>query len=348
MSDFAAPPLPGTAVIALAAMGSYAAGGRQVQVTGADRRAVSLSSALSLDHDPNGTFWIDQAYVQYFVPIARRCPLPVLMIHGGGMTGRTWETTPDGRPGWLQRFVQAGFETHVVDIAERGRAGFCALSGHQATHPITRSLEEAWDLYRFGESADFASRRPFPGSRFPVDALDAFATYTVPRWPSAAPVQMEGLRRIVERIGPCVVIGHSQGGGFAVQLGAERPDLVPHVVALEPHGGDFGTSEPCTPAGKLVIVMGDYLDTSAVWSDLHGKTLRLADDWRQTGSPAEVIYLASRGLHGHSHMMMMDHGSDAIADIVIRHIFAETAPLRRDTATGDQPPIMTVSRQAVP
>jgi hypothetical protein len=130
MSDFAAPPLPGTAVIALAAMGSYAAGGRQVQVTGADRRAVSLSSALSLDHDPNGTFWIDQAYVQYFVPIARRCPLPVLMIHGGGMTGRTWETTPDGRPGWLQRFVQAGFETHVVDIAERGRAGNCPALLH--------------------------------------------------------------------------------------------------------------------------------------------------------------------------------------------------------------------------
>jgi hypothetical protein len=50
--------------------------------------------------------------------------LPVLLWHGGGMTGFTWETTPDGRPGWLWRFLQAGYEVMVSDAVERGRSSW--------------------------------------------------------------------------------------------------------------------------------------------------------------------------------------------------------------------------------
>ena len=51
--------------------------------------------------DPNGAYQVEQMYVQYFLPEKRRGKLPLLMWHGGGLTGVTYETTPDGREGWL-------------------------------------------------------------------------------------------------------------------------------------------------------------------------------------------------------------------------------------------------------
>ncbi len=54
--------------------------------------------------DPNGVYQVEQMYVQYFIPQNRRGALPLLMWHGGGLTGVTYETTPDGREGWLNYF----------------------------------------------------------------------------------------------------------------------------------------------------------------------------------------------------------------------------------------------------
>jgi hypothetical protein len=32
------------------------------------------------------------------------------MWHGGGLTGVTYETTPDGRDGWLNMFIRKGWD----------------------------------------------------------------------------------------------------------------------------------------------------------------------------------------------------------------------------------------------
>lgn len=324
--------------VRLAAMGSYSVGGRPARVEGQAIRQVALSPALTIDHDPNGTFWTEQTYVQHFRPAELRLPLPVLLVHGGGMTGRTWETPPDGRPGWLQRFLQAGVETHVVDIVERGRAGYCALPGEESGAPVVRSMEESWDLYRFGDRAGFAARRPYQGMRFPVQALEAFSTYDVPRRPSSAGAQMEGLRRVIERIGTCVAIGHSQGGGFALRLGAERPDLVPIVVALEPHGDFSALAGARLDSAALLVVMGDFLDRTAVWLDLEAKIVEAAEGWRRAGGEARVERLAESGLRGHSHMMMMDEGSDEVASLVLDRIFEAYASAAGRSARFRLPP----------
>src|SRR5258708_7241752 len=70
-----------------------------------------------------GTITIKQMYVQYRIPKTVSGP-PIVMVHGSGHTGATFETTPDGREGWATYFARKGFPVYVVDHAGRGRSGF--------------------------------------------------------------------------------------------------------------------------------------------------------------------------------------------------------------------------------
>ena len=45
------------------------------------------------------TAYGDNAYVWYQVPVNAK-KLPMVFLHGGGQSKRTWETTPDGREGF--------------------------------------------------------------------------------------------------------------------------------------------------------------------------------------------------------------------------------------------------------
>lgn len=301
----------------LSAMGSYTVGGRPVTVEGAGKRKVALSAGLELEYDPNGRYWIEQAYVQFFVPQQRVTDLPLVLIHGGGLTGSAWETTPDGRPGWLHDFLAAGVEVHVVDNVERGRAGFCALEGEWEGAPIVRSEQEAWVLYRIGDDSDYESKIPYHGQCFPVASLDDLTRRTVPRWPGTVHAQRRALRALVERIGPCMLVGHSQGGGFAIELASARPDLVRATIALEPHG-DFSSIGPVPLGGRpLLGVSGDFLERNALWRDLDAKAAGALDAWQSAGGTARALRLGEHGLPGHSHMMMMDLGSEHIAALIL-------------------------------
>ena len=74
--------------------------------------------------DPNGVYQVEQMYAQYFLVQNRRGNLPLLLWHGGGLTGATYETKPDGNPGWLNDFLRAGWDTYISDAMERGRSGW--------------------------------------------------------------------------------------------------------------------------------------------------------------------------------------------------------------------------------
>ncbi len=138
----------------LARIGSFFAGGRRISVDGEPVRQIRFSAQAATLHDPNGTFHIEQAYVQSFIPEEAGSRAPVVLIHGGCLTGAMWETTPDGRPGWLELFLRAGLPMHVVDGVERGRAGWCSLPGVWPEAPVARSAEEMWSLYRLGPARE--------------------------------------------------------------------------------------------------------------------------------------------------------------------------------------------------
>src|SRR5215469_71696 len=62
------------------------------------------------------TFDVNQMFVHYRLPASNKHKVPIVMVHGAGLTGMSWETTPDGREGWGTYFTRQGFDTYVVDF----------------------------------------------------------------------------------------------------------------------------------------------------------------------------------------------------------------------------------------
>jgi len=96
--------------IVLRGMGSFHVGGRIVEIGGKPvRNIVRVPGGPSAKLDPNGQYQVEQMYAQYFLPKNRRGTVPLLMWHGGGLTGVTYETTPDAvKVGSTCSFERAG------------------------------------------------------------------------------------------------------------------------------------------------------------------------------------------------------------------------------------------------
>ena len=56
-----------------------------------------------------------QMYVEVRIPAEKTKPYPIIMVHGGTMSGTNFTGTPDGREGWAQYFVRQGYAVYVVD-----------------------------------------------------------------------------------------------------------------------------------------------------------------------------------------------------------------------------------------
>ncbi|MCO4052726.1 MAG: alpha/beta fold hydrolase [Bosea sp.] len=312
--------------IALADFGSFHVGGRLVEIRGREPRDIAFTRTTRHRVDPNGAYRIEAAYVQWYRPAILRCALPVVLVHGGGMTGAVWETTPDGRAGFVQILLRQGFAVYVIDAVERGRAGWCALDGIWDGEPVQRSLEEAWSLFRIGPAEGFKDRRAFPGQRFPASALETLAASFVPRWTTNGPAATAALKAAIMRIGPCTVMCHSQGAEQAFAVAAARPDLVRGVMALEPSA----LPEDVETLPATLIVMGDNLDATPLWEALTARIRRFVE--RAPG--ATMLELSADGLPGHTHLMMMDRRNEAVLGRLTPFIYDCAAPAQIETTGG--------------
>lgn len=86
--------------VTLADQGSFTAGGTVVTAPG------TLDNSKPLD--PSGqTLHGDHAYVFYQKPVKAKKNV-IVFLHGAGQSGKTWETTPDGRDGFQNIFLEKG------------------------------------------------------------------------------------------------------------------------------------------------------------------------------------------------------------------------------------------------
>ena len=199
--------------LAIREQGSFAVGGGVVTAPGTfDPIAQGAYSPAGAD--PRGqTLHGDHAYVFYQVPVNPR-PLPLVLWHGHGQSGRTWETTPDGREGFQTIFLRRRFPVYVLDQPRRGRAARSTQAGELS--PATPDDQLWFGIFRLGVWPDL-----YPGVQFSRDrgALDQF------------------FRQMVPNTGPYDVAGEHEGRWRPVRQ--DRPWRAGHPFA-ERHARDGG------------------------------------------------------------------------------------------------------------
>jgi pimeloyl-ACP methyl ester carboxylesterase len=304
--------------IALRDFGSFHLGGRLIEITGQPVKEVLFTpGGVPAKIDPNGKYQIEQLYVQYFLPENRKGKLPLLLWHGGGLSGVTYETKPDGGDGWMQYFIRHGWDTYVSDAVERGRSGWTNTFKGE---PVFLPLADPWERFRIGPigswSEDPAKRTTYPGTQFPIDAYGQFLKQAVPRWLSTDAAIVAGYIELVDKIGPCVVLVHSQSGAFGFKVLEARPEKVKALVAVEPTLGGDKDKIPLVKNTPVLFLIGDNAKEHPRWSKIRAGDLEYADALKAAGGSVDFIDLPDRGIKGNSHMMMMDKNSDQIAELI--------------------------------
>lgn len=300
-----------TVPLRLRGMGAFHVGGRDVELSGLPvREHLMAEGGQPVRIDPNGRYVVEQMYAQYFLADPDAGRLPLLLWHGGGMTGATWETTPDGRPGWLHEFLRRGRDVYLCDAVERGRSGFAPVPYVWPEAPVIQTPADIFTRFRIG-TRDPATGAlcPFPDTQFPVAAFDALARQMVPRWTTTDAAVLAGYLALLERTGPAVIVCHSQAGVFALRAAHARPDLVRAVIALEPASIPMLDTSTRAYDVPTLVVLGDHIDTDARWPRMAERIRNFAN----AHAAVDILSLPDSGMHGNSHMLMMDRNSLAIA-----------------------------------
>ena len=311
-----------SAPYALKDMGSFHIGGREVTISGKPVKMVTFTpGGVPAKVDLNGTYLVESMYVQYFVPAQERGAVPLLMWHGGGLTGVTYETTPDGRPGWLNFFIRKGWTVYNSDAVERGRSGWAMYPDIFKGEPVFLTTENPFERFRIGAgpgsySKDPAKMKVLPGSQFPVEAYENFVRQIVPRWTTTDDAIIAAYTQLVDKVCPCVILAHSQSGQFGQKVAQARPDKVKGLVLVEP----AGLGDPARIANlksvPILAIYGDYIEQDARWPTIKANQVKQFEALKAVGGSYEVVDLPKVGLAGNSHMIMMDKSSDKVAEII--------------------------------
>jgi pimeloyl-ACP methyl ester carboxylesterase len=309
--------------LAVAEIGHFYVGGRTVTIAGVPPRARFRSAGLPpAQIDPNGTFTTGATYVGFVRLAHPRHRYPIVLLPGGGFSGAVYETTPDGRPGWLRDFLDAGHSTYVVDLDRTGRSARARYPEVDPDEPAFRSNAFLWEVLRIGAPGSYAADggpRAYPGTRFPVASFTAFANGAQPRYPITAEAEAPVYDAVVRAACPCILLAHSASGGGALAAALRWPDQVKAVIAVEPASVPAAPPQPGGP--PHLFVWGDYLTpdvTSKDWSE----ELAAAEAYRaaldRAGTRADLLALPQVGIRGNSHMLMADDNSRAIAALIER------------------------------
>ena len=188
-----------------------------------------------------------QIYTEVLVPHQVRRPYPLVLIHGAAQTATNWMGTPDGRQGWAEYFVSQGYVVYMIDQPMRGRSAWHPADGPQrmfSAQAIESQFTSTADLGNWPQAklhTQWPGEGPGKGKRGdPV--FDAFYATQVESLASNADTQkanQAAVSALLDRIGPAVLLTHSQAGPFGWLIADARPKLVKGIVAIEPSGPPF-------------------------------------------------------------------------------------------------------------
>lgn len=325
--------------LVLKAQGSFFVGGETVAQT-----RVQLGG-----FGPDGHVTVNQMYVRFMVPQGGDGNVPVVMVHGATLTGKSYETTPDGRMGWDEYFVRRGHPVYVPDQVGRGRSGFNQARFNDArtgAAPATSlpsllrfSDEVSWPNFRFGS----APNAPYPNSQFPVAAVGELSKQGVPD-PSFGGVPtpnptLKALSDLAGQLNGAVLMGHSQSGPFPLAAALLDPKAPKGLVLVEPGScpGNYTDEQIKTLATiPTLVVFGDFRDTPTgigdstvhFWQRSFMSCQALIGRLKAAGGQAEMLDPSRPALRGSSHMIMQDRNHLQVADFILQWIDERVARRR--------------------
>lgn len=249
----------------------------------------SLFFGGTVSKSANGeTFHGDHGYAQYYIPQNAR-DYPLIMWHGIGQSGKTYESTPDGREGFQAILTRRDWPVYIIDQPRRGRAGRTQAGPHTSLPPVLRAENYAWEAFRLGiwtppKGADF-----YPGIQFPRDgySLDQFMrqqtpdTGEEPRTPEYRAFMGHTMAALFAATGPGVLITHSNSGQYGWETALAAPDLVRAIVAYEPGAFIFPEGE------TLEDIPGNH---PALVEAYRPRTIPLEEFKKLTKMPIIIIY----------------------------------------------------------
>ncbi len=192
-----------------------------------------------------------QMYVGFELVAKKQHPYPLVLVHGGGGQATDWMGTPDGRDGWLDYFLAAGFDVYFVDRPAHGRSPPSRLYGEEGAPVTTQAIAEAFTV----------QSRQYPGGGAANSKEVAQHTASSEPGPAASNAMLkEDLAELLDRIGPAILVTHSAGGVSGWLALDARPGLVKAVLAIEPQ---MGVTEDLVPllTFKPALAAGEKLTT---------------------------------------------------------------------------------------
>ena len=136
-------------------------------------------------------------------------------------------------------FINAGHDVYVSDAMERGRASWSRYPEVYKGEPLFRTKKEAWEAFRIGLVGSYetepAKRKEMPGQLFPVQAFDAFAMQSVPRWVTNDAGTQAAYNALVAKVCPCVS-SSTAGRQLRFQRRLDRARQGQGLIAVEPSG----------------------------------------------------------------------------------------------------------------
>ena len=186
------------------------------------------------------TYVVGQMYVEMRIPQQQTHPYPIVMVHGGTRSGTTFTGTPDGRESWAQYFARRGYAVYAVDQPGRGRSSHVAeVNGPQrladGESAQRRYLQQA--KHKLWPQAHLHTQWPGTGEPDDPVSLQMIGSF-LPEMDFARQqaVSRDAMVALLDKIGPAIVLVHSQGGPIGWATADARPSLVKAVVAVEPNG----------------------------------------------------------------------------------------------------------------
>jgi pimeloyl-ACP methyl ester carboxylesterase len=274
--------------------------------------------------DPNSKRWpaghvvADNVYATYQYPAEQKYPYPILFNSGGGHTARVYDTTPDGREGWLTLFLRAGFATYGVDRVNTGRSGtdICTINAVRLGRaPVSElpainryAFESSWVTFRWGPRFG----EPFADTQFPIEAVDNYYPQTVSTYRGADQTRksVAALAALLDKVGPSVLQTWSSSGLLGYLAAIERPGLVKGILAVETSVDAFDNIPPdklpILAGIPILIVIGDRAQDRVDSSRAFEKRMKAI------GGDVTIDVLPEAGIKGNGHTLILERNNKQI------------------------------------